>query len=324
MAPSGAARGRCIGRHDRARIAVPLGSRSTGDPRRLGRTHGCDIAFAVGVLALLGKRVPPALRVLLLALAVIDDVGAIVVIAMFYSAGVSFGPLLIALVGFASFFVMQALGVRNKLAYAGPGLVVRAGVYGSGIHPTIAGVLIGLITPVRAWPGTSGLIEIARHELESPAQSLIQRLHPWVAYGIMPVFALANAGVRLEGVRLEGPALHVAVGVTLGLVIGKPLGVLAACAVALRTGIASLPAGIGYRQLLVLGIVAGIGFTMALFLAQLAFSDVELLAAAKLGVLVASSCAACAALAFGAVLLRSNPADGAAFTEDEAECSTSK
>ncbi|HKP63201.1 MAG TPA: Na+/H+ antiporter NhaA [Polyangiales bacterium] len=277
-----------------------------------------DIAFAVGVLALLGKRVPAALRVLLLALAVIDDVGAIVVIAMFYSAGVSFGPLLIALAGFASVFVLRAFGVRNKLAYAGPGLVVWAGVYGSGVHPTIAGVLIGLITPVRPWPSTNGLVEA------SPAESLIQKLHPWVAYGIMPIFALANAGVRIDGVRLEGPALHVVLGVTLGLVVGKPLGVLAASALALRTGIASLPAGIGYRQLLVLGVVAGVGFTMALFLAQLAFSDVGLLAAAKLGVLAASGIAACATLAFGGVLLRSHPADGAALTEDEAECSTAK
>lgn len=140
----------------------------------------------------------------------------------------------------------------------------------------------------------------------------------------MPIFALANAGVRIGGVTFEGPALDVVVGVTLGMVFGKPLGVLAACELALRTGIASLPAGIGYRQLLVLGVIAGVGFTMALFLAQLAFSDVELLAAAKLGVLAASGGAACAALALGASLLRSHSADGAALTEDEAECSTAK
>jgi NhaA family Na+:H+ antiporter len=313
-----------------------------------------DIAFAVGVLALLGKRVPPALRVLLLALAVIDDLGAIIVIALFYSGGVSFVPLLVAALGFAIIFVQRMLGVRSKLAYVPAGVIVWAGVYGSGVHPTIAGVAIGLVTPVRAWLGPSGFVARVRTQIESidslndrthgaasphelaeqlervsrmrrealsPAESLIEMLHPWVAYGIMPIFAIANAGVAIQGVALEGDALHVALGVTLGLVFGKPLGILVVCGLAVRLGVAALPTGIATRQLVVLGVVAGIGFTMALFVAQLAFTDASLLAAAKLGVLAASGCAAVAALVCGRMLLATKPVEGAALTEDEAECS---
>ncbi len=272
-----------------------------------------DIAFAVGVLALLGKRVPPALRVLLLALAVIDDLGAIVVIALFYSDGVQISGLLVALLGLGLIYGLRALGVRSKVAYVPVGIVVWAGVYASGVHPTIAGVAIGLITPVNVWLG---------RESVSPAESLIKSLHPWVAFGIMPLFALANAGVSLGGVELEGASLRVVLGCAVGLIAGKPLGVWLASAIALRSNLATLPAGIGARQLLVLGFVAGIGFTMSLFIAQLAFKDAALLAAAKLGVLAASGIAACAGLAIGRALLPAIPAPDAAMTEDEAEAST--
>jgi NhaA family Na+:H+ antiporter len=311
-----------------------------------------DIAFAVGVLALLGKRVPPALRVLLLALAVIDDLGAILVIAVFYSAGVAVSGLAVALLGIALTFGMRVLGVRSKLAYVPAGIVLWAGVYASGVHPTIAGVVIGLITPVQAWLGPTGFVERMRehidsldaqtpesaHELASqlkeisrvrrealsPAESLIETLHPWVAFGIMPLFALANAGVMLGGVALEGAPLHVAAGVAVGLIVGKPIGVLVASALALRLKVATLPAAIGARQLVVLGFVAGIGFTMSLFIAQLAFKDPALLGAAKLGVLAASGVAACVGLACGRLLLDVTLAPDAASTEDEAEASTEK
>jgi Na+:H+ antiporter, NhaA family len=311
-----------------------------------------DIAFAVGVLALLGKRVPPALRVLLLALAVIDDLGAILVIALFYSDGVALSGLGGAGLGLALIFGLRVLGVRSKLAYVPAGVVVWAGVYASGVHPTIAGVVIGLITPVQAWLGPTGFVERVRvhidsidteapssaHELAatlkavsrvrrealSPAESLIEALHPWVAFGIMPLFALANAGVTLGGVSLEGAALRVAAGVAVGLIAGKPIGVVAASALALKLKVARLPAAIGTRQLIVLGFVAGIGFTMSLFIAQLAFKDARLLGAAKLGVLAASAVAACIGLACGRVLLGARLEPGAARTEDEAEASTEK
>lgn len=309
-----------------------------------------DIAFAVGILALLGKRVPAALRVLLLAVAVIDDLGAIVVIAIFYSSGIVLQGLLIAVLGFLGIFAMQRLGVRQKFAYIPPAVVAWAGIYVSGIHPTIAGVIVGLVTPVRAWLGPDGFVDgvtkelehlaspsklsshelaqslryvdVARREAMSPAESLIESLHPWVAYGIMPIFALANAGVAVSLGSLDTSGTMVIVGVALGLVLGKPIGILAASFITLRFGIGILPKGLSYRHLLVLGAVAGVGFTMALFVAQLAFTDPKLLSAAKLGVLVASGAAAMVALALGRVLLTTAKLEGAAETADEAESST--
>jgi len=311
-----------------------------------------DIAFAVGILTLLGKRVPAALRVLLLALAVIDDLGAIVVIAIFYSSGVEFSGLLVAALGFGGIFAMQRFGVRTKLTYVAPALVAWAGIYAAGIHPTIAGVLVGLVTPVRAWLGPEGFIasvrdqlddlarsapetqsthelaatlrhvDAARREALSPAESLIETLHPWVAFGIMPVFALANAGVDLAGGSLDAASWKVATAVAIGLIVGKPLGVLLASWLTLRLRIGTLPAGMTLRHLVVLGVVAGVGFTMALFIAALAFTDPRLLAAAKLGVLSASAGAAILGLVLGRVLLSPVTAADAAQSADEAECST--
>lgn len=307
-----------------------------------------DIAFAVGILALLGKRVPAALRVLLLALAVIDDLGAIVVIALFYSSGIAPSGFLIAGAGVALIFLMQWLGVRSKAAYIVPGVLTWAGVYMGGVHPTIAGVIIGLLTPVRAWLGPDGFISAARDRLNdiahaqrtsspesvaaglrevndarreamSPAESLIDVLHPWVAFGIMPIFALANAGVRLSGSSMDAAAAVAAVAVTVGLVIGKPAGILLALWLTLRSGLGTLPAGVAWRHLVVLGVVAGVGFTMALFIAQLAFGDPALLAAAKLGILAASALAAVLALSLGRALLPSQVDPAAALTAYDAE-----
>ncbi len=311
-----------------------------------------DIAFAVGVLTLLGKRVPPALRVLLLALAVIDDLGAIIVIALFYSSGIAVSGLLVAAAGIGGIFAMQAFGVRKKVAYVLPGLVVWAGVYASGIHPTIAGVIIGMVTPVTVWLGPEGfvqqvqtnidalpkqsvdsapspelhnalrLVELAKREAISPAESLIATLHPWVAFAIMPIFALANAGVAVDGLAFDGTTTKLVLAVGVGLVLGKPLGVLLACQLTLRLKVASLPQGITLRHLVVLGTVAGIGFTMALFVAQLAFTDLHLLGAAKLGVLVASGIAAVIGLGIGWLLLKPAQPIDIAMTADDAEDST--
>lgn len=311
-----------------------------------------DIAFAVGVLALLGKRVPPALRVLLLALAVIDDLGAIVVIALFYSSGIAASGLLVAGLGLLGVFAMQRLGVRSKLAYVVPSLVTWAGVYAAGIHPTIAGVIVGVITPVRAWLGADGFVvevrkelahlthetpsalpphqlagvlhtvDVARREAMSPAESLIEKLHPWVAFGIMPVFALANAGVAVSSDALDATSWTVVTAVAVGLIIGKPLGVLIASWLTLRLRIGTLPVGMTLRHLVMLGVVAGVGFTMALFIAQLAFADATLLAAAKLGVLAASGGAAILGIVLGRLVLSPTAVAGAARTADEAESST--
>ncbi len=309
-----------------------------------------DIAFALGILTLVGNRVPAALRVLLLALAVIDDLGAILVIAIFYSSGIAPLGFVVAAVGFGLIVLMQRIGVRAKIAYIAPALIAWAGVYNAGVHPTIAGVLIGLLTPVQAWFGTGGFlgriqqqldqlrgstgeqvsnhdladalrdVRVAQREAISPAESLIYTLHPWVAFGIMPVFALANAGVSLDGLGSDPASTRVLAGAAVGLVLGKPVGILLACWIALRAG-AILPRGLGLRHLLVLGLVAGIGFTMALFIAQLAFSSTELLAAAKLGILSASGVAAVLALTLGRALLPATVPD-AALTADEAEKST--
>lgn len=263
-----------------------------------------DIAFAVGILTLLGKRVPASLRVLLLALAVIDDLGAIVVIALFYSSGVAMSGLLVAALGVAAIVVMQRLGVRSKLAYVLPALVVWAGVYAGGIHPTIAGVIVGLMTPVQSATERGAATEsIVESGAPSPAESLIEMLHPWVAFGIMPVFALANAGVTLTGVHLDAAATRTLTAVVAGLVIGKPIGIWLACWLTLALRIAALPVGITARHLIVLGAVAGVGFTMALFVAQLAFGSGPLLGAAKLGVLIGSAIAAGVGVAAGRGLL---------------------
>jgi len=312
-----------------------------------------DIAFAIGILTLLGKRVPPALRVLLLAVAVIDDLGAIMVIAIFYSSGVALAGFGVAAAGLAALFAMQRLGIRNKLAYVVPGVIVWAGIYSAGVHPTIAGVILGVMTPVRAWLGPEGFIRGVREDLDilsrtpvealsthafasvlqhvddarrealSPAESLIETLHPWVAYGIMPVFALANAGVHIEAGALTASAWTAGLGVSIGLLVGKPLGIVLFSAITLRLGIAKLPQGMTMSHILVLGMVSGVGFTMALFIAPLAFSDAALLSAAKLGVLVASGLAAVLSLVLGRLLLKEYGPEAAA-SADEAESSTEK
>jgi NhaA family Na+:H+ antiporter len=311
-----------------------------------------DIAFAVGILALLGRRVPAALRVLLLALAVIDDLGAILVIAIFYSSGIAPIGLLVAAGGFLGIVALQRLGVRSKLAYVPPAVVAWAGVYAAGIHPTIAGVIVGLMTPVRAWLGAEGFssgvrleldrlvqdghekashaalgetlryVNAARREAISPAEGLIESLHGWVAFGIMPIFALANAGVVIEAGALDTASWHVIAGIVVGLVVGKPIGVIAACWLTIRLRIGTLPAGITRQHLAVLGVVAGVGFTMSLFVAQLAFTSPQLLAAAKLGVLVASACAAIIGISLGRFLPVVPSTADVALTVDEAERST--
>jgi len=314
-----------------------------------------DIAFAVGALTLLGKRVPAALRVLLLALAIIDDIGAIVVIAVFYTAGVDTSGLLVAAGGVAAVIGMQSVGVRKALLYVAPGAVIWWGLLRAGVHPTIAGVILGLLTPVRSWFGEEGFLAVAResvsevarlserkgkdaHELVAPLArlaearrealppvvQLVSALNPWVAFGIMPLFAIVNAGVDVRGVQLDDPTLSsVMLGVIAGLTLGKPIGIVAASWLAVRIGIAALPRGVNWRGVLVVGCVAGIGFTMAIFVAGLAFQSAAMLGAAKLAVLLASAMTAVVSMLIGRVLLpQTQPPEVAATTPDEAEISS--
>lgn len=250
-----------------------------------------DIAFAIGTVTLLGSRVPSSLRVLLLALAVIDDIGAIIVIAIFYSDGVQLASLGISAIGIGGIIAMQAVGIRVVGLYAVPGVVVWIGLYRAGIHPTLAGVVLGLLTPVVPWRGASSSVRL-QHVL-----------HPWVAYGVMPLFALANAGVALGSADLAGDSAYVFAGVVAGLALGKPLGILAASALATSLRLARRPEDATTLGVALVGIVGGIGFTMSLFVAQLAFPPGPLLDTAKLAILVGSAAAMASGLLFGRLSL---------------------
>ncbi len=310
-----------------------------------------DIAFAVGALALLGSRVPPALRVLLLAVAVIDDIGAILVIAIFYSSGVSVDGLVIMAGAVGSVLVLQRVGVRHPLGYVPSGLLAWYGALHAGVHPTLAGVLMGLLTPARAWLGQGGFVDSTERALEqirepdgpddeeelleqvqelnqaqreavSPALRLHSLLHPWVAFLIMPIFALANAGVRIDGLDLSSSGgMSLAVGIVVGLMVGKPLGIFAFTALGVRLGWCTLPSGVTNRGVLTVGFVGGIGFTMSLFIGGLAFQDPVLLGAAKAAILCGSAGALVLGLAMGLGLSK-QPVEGAALTAAEAERST--
>lgn len=252
-----------------------------------------DIAFAVGILALLGRRVPPALRVLLLAVAVIDDVIAIVIIALFYSHGIAVGGMLLASAGIVVVLLFQRLGVHSALAYVPPGVVIWSGLWWAGVHPALAGVALGLLTPV-----TSIQREV------SPLARLQDTLHPWVAFGIMPLFAFANAGVSFQTVSLNRSNVLVGTGIALGLLIGKPLGILAASACSVRLGVSRLPEQVTFKNLALVSCLGGVGFTMSIFIANLAFEyDAKLLDLAKLAVLCGSCVAAIGGLLIGHLVL---------------------
>ncbi|MBC8066942.1 MAG: Na+/H+ antiporter NhaA [Deltaproteobacteria bacterium] len=286
--------------------------------RGWGIPMATDIAFAVAALGLVGKRVVPALRVLLLALAIIDDIGGVLVIAIFYSKGISLQMLGLAALATMITLGMRAFRIRSPWAYALPALVVWFGFHEGGVHATMAGVLMGILTPPQRGFGTP-----AQGSLDaptSPSERLQHLLHPWVAFLVMPLFAFANAGVTLSWPAAE-PA--VAIGILLGLVLGKPLGVLGASWLAVRFGLAQLPTGVGWRGVLVVGIVAGVGFTVALFIGNLGLPEPGALASAKLGILIGSAAALVLAVAAGRILLP-QAVLGAARTAEEAERSTER
>lgn len=306
------------------------------------RQHGwavptaTDIAFAVGVLALLGRAIPTNVRVFLLALAIIDDIIAVLIIALFYSGGLDYHGFIVAGLGIALVFGFQHIGIGSAYAYVLPGAITWAGLLMTGAHPTLAGVVLGMLTPVVSLRTRESPLDmvtraaeklrahdehasrdahhlavplkqlrLAQRELLPPVVRVQMALHPWVAFGIMPLFALANAGVSLGGIDLSatGPQ-WVMGGVALALVAGKPLGVVGVSWLMVRLGLCRLPPGVSWGGICLIGLLAGIGFTMSIFIAMLAFNDEALLGAAKLGVLLGSLIAAVLGLAWGVVYRR--------------------
>jgi len=236
-----------------------------------------DIAFSLGVLSILGSRVPLALKVFLTAVAVFDDLGAIIIIALFYAQELSLLSLTVASVCAAILFAMNRLGVMRLPFYLLIGTVMWLAVLKSGVHATIAGVVLGLMIPLAK-------------EGVSPLKILEHRLHPWVAFMILPVFAFANAGVPLGGVTAQNLFEPVTLGVALGLLLGKPIGIFGSSWLLIRSGFAKLPAGVDWVQLLGISMIAGIGFTMSLFIGGLAFqySDPAYFMEVKIGVIIGS------------------------------------
>jgi len=299
-------------------MVVPAGlylALQMGQPgqRGWGIPMATDIAFVVGCMAILGSRVPAALRVMLLSVAIVDDVGAILVIAFGYTEAVQVSWLAAGIVGIALVLLMQRLGVRSIGVYTLVGAATWLGFHESGIHATIAGVALGMLTPARPYlqeslAGTAleratdllhggdwqeeshraekvgGYRRITREAI-SPLEYLIYRLHPWVAFGIMPIFALANAGVAFQ---LNDVVSPVALAILLGLVVGKPAGILLAGWLSIKAGVGQMPEGVRWLHVTGGAFLAGIGFTMALFISGLAFPADAALRAAKVGVLVGS------------------------------------
>jgi NhaA family Na+:H+ antiporter len=313
-------------------MVVPAGvylALQAGEPgaRGWGIPMATDIAFVVGCMAVLGSRVPHGLRVMLLSLAIADDIGAILVIAIGYTESLDLTALVLGLLGLVFVFLLARAGVRSLLAYIVVGALVWFAFHESGVHATIAGVALGLLTPTSAYISEGLFGEIltraseifhggdwesegdrgakllsfrqAARETVPPVEYLETVLHPWVGFFIMPLFALANAGVPFELADFADP---VAQAVAAGLVIGKPLGIVVLSFIAVRIGLARLPDGVGWGAVGGGGFLAGIGFTMALFIAGLAL-DGEILDAAKVGVIGASAMAAVIGMSILSIVL---------------------
>jgi len=321
-------------------VAVPalIYAAVNNDPSRLqgwAVPTATDIAFAVGVLALLGRSIPGNVRVFLLALAIIDDIIAVLIIALFYSGGLDVLGFLVAAMGILVVLGFQRIGIGSAFAYVLPGAIVWIGLLMTGAHPTLAGVVLGMLTPVLPLPTRERPLDmvanvaqrlrdhddvkdahhlamplrqlrLAQRELLPPVVRVQTALHPWVAFGIMPLFALANAGVSMGGIDLSVPGPQwVMAGIGLALVLGKPLGVVGMSWLMVRLGWCRLPPGVSWGAIRLVGLLAGVGFTMSIFIAMLAFESEALLDAAKVGVLAGSLAAALLGLAWGVVYRRS-------------------
>ncbi|WED28113.1 Na+/H+ antiporter NhaA [Vibrio sp. DW001] len=257
-----------------------------GDPQAMqgwAIPAATDIAFALGIMALLGKRVPISLKVFLLALAIIDDLGVVVIIALFYSGDLSTLALTIGFIMTGVLFMMNSKNVTKLPYYVIAGLILWIAVLKSGVHATLAGVVIGFAIPLKGKEGE-----------ESPLKHLEHALHPYVAFLILPIFAFANAGISLAGVSLTGLTSMLPLGISLGLLVGKPLGIFSFSWLAVKSGVAKLPEGVNMKHIFAVSVLCGIGFTMSIFISSLAFTGVsaEFDTYARLGILLGSTTAA--------------------------------
>ena len=242
-----------------------------------------DIAFALGVMALLGKRVPLSLKVFLLALAIIDDLGVIVIIALFYSSDLSQMALLIAFIATAVLFILNAKNVTSLKWYLLVGAILWLSVLKSGVHATLAGVVLGFAIPLDG-----------KEEGQSPLKVMEHAIHPYAAFLILPLFAFANAGVSLEGISWQSLSQALPIGIALGLLIGKPVGIFTFSWLAVKMGLARLPEGVNFKQIFAVSLLCGIGFTMSIFISSLAFvgNAEEYITLSRLGILIGSTLAA--------------------------------
>ncbi|HEV7259369.1 MAG TPA: Na+/H+ antiporter NhaA [Bosea sp. (in: a-proteobacteria)] len=261
-----------------------------------------DIAFALGVLALVGSRVPVSLKIFLTALAIIDDLGAVIIIALFYTKGLSLPMLALAGAGIAGLIVLNRMNVTRLWAYLGLGAVLWLFVLKSGVHATLAGVALALTIPI----GDGSDSDEPEH---SPLHTLEHFLHPWVAFLIVPIFGFANAGVSFTGMTPASALAPVPLGIALGLFLGKQIGVFGFSWLAVKAGLAAMPAKTSFLQLYGVALLCGIGFTMSLFIGALAFPEdaVELGKATKIGVLLGSVASAIAGAAVLQAAGRSKP-----------------
>jgi NhaA family Na+:H+ antiporter len=270
-----------------------------------------DIAFALGVVALLGPRIPQPLKIFLLTLAIVDDIGAILVIAIFYSDSIEPAWMLAAAGIVVAIVVLRQVHVRYMPVYVVAGTALWFAVFESGVHATIAGVIMGLLTPALPFQTeveTRNVVDVLDHtpgitlndvrsasfllrESVSVAERVEDLLHPWISYGVIPTFALANAGITFTSESLSGDP-RLLLGVILGLVVGKTVGVTAMTWLSVRLGIGRLPEGVSPSQIVGVAMLAGIGFTVALFIAGLAFDDAAVQDQAKVGILIGSVVAA--------------------------------
>jgi Na+:H+ antiporter, NhaA family len=302
-------------------VLYALLTTGTAGFRGWGIPMATDIAFAVGVLSLMGSRAPASMRLFLLALAIVDDIGAIVVIATFYSGPVSFPALGAAATLLLLMTALQKKHVRSNFVYILLGLGVWLAISTSGVHPAIAGVALGLITPTVQFQRPRAVSEEAHriadatvddpvppdvdahhwqrlaklsHQTVPPLTRLEDMLHPFTSFAVLPLFALANAGVDLRGMSVPGTLSDpISLAVILGLVVGKMAGITVAAWIGIRLGLASLPDDVSWPQLLAVASLGGIGFTVSLFIASLAFQDPASLASAKVGILAGSTLAGC-------------------------------
>lgn len=259
---------------------------NAGDPEAISGwaiPAATDIAFALGIMALLGKRVPISLKVFLLALAIIDDLGVVVIIALFYTGDLSTMALLVGFVMTGVLFMLNAKEVTKLTPYMIVGAILWLAVLKSGVHATLAGVVIGFAIPLKGKKGE-----------HSPLKHMEHALHSYVAFGILPLFAFANAGISLEGVSMSGLTSMLPLGIALGLLVGKPLGIFSFSWAAVKLGIAKLPQGVNFIHIFAVSVLCGIGFTMSIFISSLAFANVspEFDTYARLGILMGSTTAA--------------------------------